>query len=218
MKEIASAPCALRSHQHSVAPQRTPSPWFPCPNLPPPHNPLLHKVSPTDIPVLSQFNKNAFYQCSFDNCFASYTCLFIGSVPVSVAVVNGSGPTFPPPPVITTSATAVVIPPTLPPPLPARETNPWAKVPTAPPAPAHPGKSAYLDIRVVVVVAYTLFYTYLCYLSIYKQYDKMKSYSIQHPDVWCINMPPSSGLKKVKRLKTTYSIFYYLFIYFYFLE
>ncbi|KAK2843425.1 hypothetical protein Q7C36_011640 [Tachysurus vachellii] len=62
-----------------------------------------------------------------------------GSVPVSVAVVNGSGPTFPPPPVITTSATAVIIPPTLPPPLPARETNPWAKVPTAPPGPAHPG-------------------------------------------------------------------------------
>ncbi|KAG7328330.1 hypothetical protein KOW79_008274 [Hemibagrus wyckioides] len=59
------------------------------------------------------------------------------------AQVNGSAPTFPAPPVsaaaAAASATAVINPPTLPPPLPARETNPWAKVPTAPPAPAHPG-------------------------------------------------------------------------------
>ncbi|KAB5562275.1 hypothetical protein PHYPO_G00016040 [Pangasianodon hypophthalmus] len=51
--------------------------------------------------------------------------------------VNGSAPAFPTPPV--SAAAAAVIPPSLPPPLPARDTNPWAKVPTAPPAPAHPG-------------------------------------------------------------------------------
>lgn len=59
---------------------------------------------------------------------------------MSTAVVNGSAHAFPTPPV--SIAAAAVNPPTLPPPLPARDTNPWAKVPTAPPAPAHPGKSA----------------------------------------------------------------------------
>ncbi|XP_053488222.1 protein numb homolog isoform X1 [Ictalurus furcatus] len=53
------------------------------------------------------------------------------------AQVNGSAPAFLAPPV--SAAAAAVNPPTLPPPLPARDTNPWAKVPTAPPAPAHPG-------------------------------------------------------------------------------
>lgn len=57
------------------------------------------------------------------------------------AVVNGSAPAFPAPPVSTAAASvAAANPPALPPPLPARDTNPWAKVPTAPPAPSHPGK------------------------------------------------------------------------------
>ncbi|KAM9465728.1 protein numb homolog isoform 1-T1 [Clarias gariepinus] len=59
------------------------------------------------------------------------------------AQVNGSAPAFPAPPVSATAAVAAVAvavnPPTLPPPLPARDTNPWAKAPTAPPAPVHQG-------------------------------------------------------------------------------
>ncbi|KAI5616684.1 protein numb-like isoform X1 [Silurus asotus] len=54
------------------------------------------------------------------------------------AQVNGSAPAFPAPPVSAAAAVAVN-PPVLPPPLPARDTNPWAKVPTAPPVPANPG-------------------------------------------------------------------------------
>lgn len=67
--------------------------------------------------------------------------LFMGLIPMFAALVNGSAPAFLAPPV-SAAAAAAVIPPTLPPPLPARDTNPWAKVPTAPPAPAHPGKCA----------------------------------------------------------------------------
>ncbi|XP_060790323.1 protein numb homolog isoform X2 [Neoarius graeffei] len=56
------------------------------------------------------------------------------------AQANGSAHAFPAPPVNVAAATAAAVnPPTLPPPLPARDTNPWAKVPSAPPAPAHPG-------------------------------------------------------------------------------
>lgn len=88
----------------------------------------------------------------------------MGLIPVSIAVVNGSAPAFPAPPVSTAaaasaaSAAAVAVnPPALPPPLPARDTNPWAKVPTAPPAPAHPGKSLAMSF---VSSAYTLLHVH----------------------------------------------------------
>lgn len=58
---------------------------------------------------------------------------------MSTAIVNGSAISFPTPVV---TATITAIPPSLPPPLPARETNPWAKIPTAPHVPAHPGMTA----------------------------------------------------------------------------
>lgn len=74
-----------------------------------------------------------------------------GLILVSAAVVNGSAPAFPAPPVSATAAVAAVAvavnPPTLPPPLPARDTNPWAKAPTAPPAPVHQGKCAQTKIE-----------------------------------------------------------------------
>ncbi|KAG9336792.1 hypothetical protein JZ751_003140 [Albula glossodonta] len=52
------------------------------------------------------------------------------------APVNGSAPGFPPPANLSAAA-----PSALPPPLPARDTNPWAKTPTGPSAhgPTHPG-------------------------------------------------------------------------------
>lgn len=83
-----------------------------------------------------------FFNISLDTHFAACAFLFVGLFLVSDAVVNGSAPAFPAPPVSAAAAVAVN-PPTLPPPLPARDTNPWAKVPTAPPAPAHPGKNAW---------------------------------------------------------------------------
>ncbi|XP_036397769.1 protein numb homolog isoform X2 [Megalops cyprinoides] len=53
------------------------------------------------------------------------------------APVNGSSPGFPPP----AANLSAAAPPALPPPLPARDTNPWAKTPTGPSGhgPAHPG-------------------------------------------------------------------------------
>ncbi|XP_066525924.1 protein numb homolog isoform X2 [Hoplias malabaricus] len=50
------------------------------------------------------------------------------------APVNGSAPAFPAP-----AVTVAANPPILPPPLPARDTNPWAKTPSAPPVSASTG-------------------------------------------------------------------------------
>lgn len=55
------------------------------------------------------------------------------------AQVNGSATAFITAPVNVPAPAPTVNPPILPPPLPARDTNPWAKIPSAPPVPAHPG-------------------------------------------------------------------------------
>ncbi|XP_029900241.1 protein numb homolog isoform X3 [Myripristis murdjan] len=61
-----------------------------------------------------------------------------------VAPVNGTAPAFP-------VAAATANPPALPPPLPARDTNPWAKSPAGAPASASPGSDWSSPTPVIVV-------------------------------------------------------------------
>ncbi|XP_067099722.1 protein numb homolog isoform X1 [Osmerus mordax] len=59
-----------------------------------------------------------------------------------VAPVSGTAPAFP--------VAAVANPPAMPPPLPARDTNPWAKIPAGAPASAHPAAGGDWTSPVIV--------------------------------------------------------------------